>query len=279
MLTGEFTAVGVTRCSRRSARSTRRSASTRRRRARCSARSRGARRTSDAVLPAQPLRRGEGLRPLHHRELPRELRPLRVLGILFNHESPRRGLEFVTRKVTDGVARIKLGLASTCARQPRRPPRLGLRRRLRRGDVADAPAGASPTTTWSPPARRTVGAWSSSPSTTPASTGRSTCASTRAHPPGRGRPAGRRPVEGARQLGWEPTVDFEGLVRMMVDADRAPVRARATRPLPRARAGAPGRGRRHRRRRRARHDRRLDLVDFVVANHFSSTRRIRSGRS
>jgi GDPmannose 4,6-dehydratase len=34
-----------------------------------------------------------------------------VSGILFNHESPRRGLEFVTRKVTDGVARIKLGLA------------------------------------------------------------------------------------------------------------------------------------------------------------------------
>jgi GDPmannose 4,6-dehydratase len=34
-----------------------------------------------------------------------------VSGILFNHESPRRGLEFVTRKVSDGVARIKLGLA------------------------------------------------------------------------------------------------------------------------------------------------------------------------
>ena len=33
-----------------------------------------------------------------------------VSGILFNHESPRRGLEFVTRKVTDGVARIKHGL-------------------------------------------------------------------------------------------------------------------------------------------------------------------------
>jgi len=31
-------------------------------------------------------------------------------GILFNHESPRRGIEFVTRKITDGVARIKLGL-------------------------------------------------------------------------------------------------------------------------------------------------------------------------
>jgi GDPmannose 4,6-dehydratase len=34
-----------------------------------------------------------------------------VSGILFNHESPRRGMEFVTRKITDGVARIKLGLA------------------------------------------------------------------------------------------------------------------------------------------------------------------------
>tara|TARA_R110001592_G_scaffold189189_3_gene434626 strand:+ start:1237 stop:2235 length:999 start_codon:yes stop_codon:yes gene_type:complete len=33
-------------------------------------------------------------------------------GILFNHESPRRGLEFVTRKITDGVARIKLGKQS-----------------------------------------------------------------------------------------------------------------------------------------------------------------------
>lgn len=32
-------------------------------------------------------------------------------GILFNHESPRRGLEFVTRKISDGVARIKLGLS------------------------------------------------------------------------------------------------------------------------------------------------------------------------
>jgi GDPmannose 4,6-dehydratase len=34
-----------------------------------------------------------------------------VSGILFNHESPRRGLEFVTRKITNGVAMIKLGLA------------------------------------------------------------------------------------------------------------------------------------------------------------------------
>lgn len=38
-----------------------------------------------------------------------------VSGILFNHESPRRGLEFVTRKITDAVARIKLGLADKLA--------------------------------------------------------------------------------------------------------------------------------------------------------------------
>src|SRR5437879_9204397 len=36
-----------------------------------------------------------------------------VSGMLFNHESPRRGLEFVTRKVTDAVARIKLGVQET----------------------------------------------------------------------------------------------------------------------------------------------------------------------
>jgi GDPmannose 4,6-dehydratase len=36
-----------------------------------------------------------------------------VSGMLFNHESPRRGLEFVTRKVTDGVARIKAGLSDS----------------------------------------------------------------------------------------------------------------------------------------------------------------------
>ena len=36
-----------------------------------------------------------------------------VSGILFNHESPRRGLEFVTRKVTDAVAKIKLGLSDS----------------------------------------------------------------------------------------------------------------------------------------------------------------------
>jgi len=36
-------------------------------------------------------------------------------GILFNHESPRRGFEFVTRKISHGVAKIKLGQAKNCA--------------------------------------------------------------------------------------------------------------------------------------------------------------------
>ena len=69
-------------------------------------------------------------------------------GILFNHESPLRGIEFVTRKVTDGAARIKLGLArAPAARQPRGQARLGPCARLRAGDAPDAAAGAGRTTT------------------------------------------------------------------------------------------------------------------------------------
>jgi len=59
-------------------------------------------------------------------------------GILFNHESRRRGLEFVTRKVTNAVARIKLGLQNELALgnlDARRD--WGVRRRLRARDVAD----------------------------------------------------------------------------------------------------------------------------------------------
>ena len=65
-------------------------------------------------------------------------------GILFNHESPRRGENFVTRKITRSATRIKVGLQDKLfAGQPRRAARLGLRRRLCRGDVADAAAGAA----------------------------------------------------------------------------------------------------------------------------------------
>ena len=61
-------------------------------------------------------------------------------GILFNHESPRRGATFVTRKVTRGIAAILAGETEAVPGQPRRAPRLGLRAGVRRGDVADAPA-------------------------------------------------------------------------------------------------------------------------------------------
>lgn len=58
-------------------------------------------------------------------------------GILFNHESPLRGREFVTRKITDGVAKIKLGKADARAREPGRQARLGFRQGVRRRHVDD----------------------------------------------------------------------------------------------------------------------------------------------
>jgi GDPmannose 4,6-dehydratase len=78
-------------------------------------------------------------------------------GILFNHESPRRGLEFVTHKITHTVARIKLGLAHEL--------RLGnLEARRDWGFAGDYVRAMwlmlqqedTPTITWSPPVRRTA---------------------------------------------------------------------------------------------------------------------------
>jgi GDPmannose 4,6-dehydratase len=144
-----------------------------------------------------------------------------VSGILFNHESPRRGLEFVTRKVTDGVARIKLGLASTLSLgnldaqrdwgfagdyvramwlmlQQDRPDdyviATGVSHSVRElVEVAFSHAGLD----WSKHVRLD--------------------------------PALLRPAEvdqligdaskARDELGWQPSVDFAGLVRMMVDAD------------------------------------------------------------
>ena len=100
-----------------------------------------------------------------------------VSGMLFNHESPRRGLEFVTRKVTDGVARIKLGLADTLS--------LGNLDAQRdwgfAGDYVRAmwlmlQQDAAGRLRRSPPASAIrCASWSRSRSRTPASTGRSTC--------------------------------------------------------------------------------------------------------
>jgi NAD(P)-dependent dehydrogenase (short-subunit alcohol dehydrogenase family) len=77
LLTGDFNSQGVTRVLEAIRHVNPGSASTRPRRARCTARARSATDGADAVLPAQPVRRLEGVRPLHHGELPRELRHLR----------------------------------------------------------------------------------------------------------------------------------------------------------------------------------------------------------
>ena len=117
----------------------------------------------DAVPSAQPLRRRQGLRPLDDQNYREAYGLLACNGILFNHESPRRGATFVTRKVTRGDRARSWPARRTQAlpRQPRRPARLGLRPRVRRGDVADAPAGRARTTTSSRPARCTRSASSS----------------------------------------------------------------------------------------------------------------------
>jgi GDPmannose 4,6-dehydratase len=62
-------------------------------------------------------------------------------GILFNHESPRRGETFVTRKITRAVAHILCGLRTNCIWEIRGQTRLGLCEGVRRSHVADAPAG------------------------------------------------------------------------------------------------------------------------------------------
>ena len=144
-----------------------------------------------------------------------------VSGILFNHESPRRGLEFVTRKVSDGVARIKLGLSDEL--------RLGNLDAKRdwgfAGDYVDV--------MWRmlqqpKPEDYVVG-------TGVAHSVRDLVKLAFAHvdldweeyvtvDPRFVRPAEvesllANPAKVRRVLDWEPTVSFEKMVRMMVDAD------------------------------------------------------------
>jgi GDPmannose 4,6-dehydratase len=144
-----------------------------------------------------------------------------VSGILFNHESPRRGIEFVTRKVTDGVARIKLGLASEL--------RLGnldarrdwgyagdyvdaMWRMLQQPEPIDYVIGTGETHSVKELVEVAFGHlgldWSKYVRTDeryirPAEVDILMADPRRAHD----------------ELGWKPQVSFEGLVTMMVDAD------------------------------------------------------------
>ncbi len=142
-------------------------------------------------------------------------------GILFNHESPRRGLEFVTRKVTDGVARIKLGLADTLALgnlDARRDWGFAgdyvdaMWRMLQQDEPDDFVVATGETHT----VERLV-------DVAFAHAGLDRDEHVRIDPAFI-RPAEvdllvGDPAKAKAKLGWEPTVDFEGLVRMMVDAD------------------------------------------------------------
>ena len=146
-----------------------------------------------------------------------------VSGILFNHESPRRGLEFVTRKVTDGVARIKLGLADKLM--------LGNRDACRdwgfSGDYVramwlmlqqDQPDDYVVATGEAHSVQELVEVafahvgldWQ-----------KHVGVDERFLRPAEVDHLIGDPAKAKKHLGWEPSVDFKGLVHMMVDADLA----------------------------------------------------------
>lgn len=150
-----------------------------------------------------------------------------VSGILFNHESPRRGLEFVTRKVTDAVARITLGRSKEV--------RLGNLEARRdwgyAGDYVDAMWRMLQQPKADDYVVGTGETWSVAQLCEEAFSYAGL--DWRAHV--RNDPRFVRPAEvdllvadaskARRALGWSPTVRFRELVRMMVDADLARHRA------------------------------------------------------
>jgi GDPmannose 4,6-dehydratase len=146
-----------------------------------------------------------------------------VSGILFNHESPRRGLEFVTRKVTDGVARIKLGLADHVS--------LGNLDAKRDWGFAGDYVRAMWLMLQQDAADDYVIATGVSHSVRDLVQTAFGYAGLDWQTHVRIDPALLRPAEvdllvgdaskARRQLGWTPSVTFEGLIAMMVDADLA----------------------------------------------------------
>jgi GDPmannose 4,6-dehydratase len=144
-----------------------------------------------------------------------------VSGILFNHESPRRGLEFVTRKVSHGVARIKLGLQE-------RLPVGSLQARRDWGFAGDYVEAMWKMLQADEPEDYVV-------ATEETHTVERLCELAFAHVGLDWKdhvyvdPAFIRPAEvellignaskAKRKLGWEPRVRFKQLIEMMVDAD------------------------------------------------------------
>ena len=157
-----------------------------------------------------------------------------VSGMLFNHESPRRGLEFVTRKVSDGVARIKLGLADALSignLDARRDwgfagdyaRAMWLMLQQDRADDFVIATGVSHSV------RELIEIafghveldWQKYVRVDPAML----------------RPAEvdhllGNPAKARKELGWSPKVDFKGLVEMMVDADLERLSSVGVAPVP-----------------------------------------------
>ena len=144
-------------------------------------------------------------------------------GILFNHESPRRGIEFVTRKVTDGVARIKLGLADKLMLGNRDAHRdwgfagdyVRAMWMMLQQDAPDdyviATGEAHSVQDLVEVAFAHVGLdWQ-----------KHVGVDQRYLRPAEVDHLIGNPAKAKKKLGWEPTVDFKGLVHMMVDADLA----------------------------------------------------------
>jgi GDPmannose 4,6-dehydratase len=156
-------------------------------------------------------------------------------GILFNHESPRRGLEFVTRKVTEAVARIKLGLSDSLS--------LGNLDAHRDWGYAGDYVRAMWLMLQQPEPDDYViatGVAHSVQELVETAFGH-VGLDWRRHV--RTDPALLRPAEvdhligdsskARRALGWTPAVDFRGLIQMMVDADIERLRATASAHAPR----------------------------------------------
>ncbi|MBX3048158.1 MAG: GDP-mannose 4,6-dehydratase [Anaerolineales bacterium] len=152
-----------------------------------------------------------------------------VSGILFNHESPRRGLEFVTRKVSDAAARIKLGLADKL-------PMGNLEAQRDWGFAGDYVEAMWLMLQENQPDDYVIG-------TGKTYSVRRLCEVAFEHvgldyleyvveDPRFYRPAEvdlliSDPSKAKEKLGWQPKVDFESLVKMMVDADLERVSAQA----------------------------------------------------
>jgi GDPmannose 4,6-dehydratase len=147
-------------------------------------------------------------------------------GILFNHESPRRGLEFVTRKISDGVARIKLGLASELRLGNLQAKRdwgfagdyvRAMWLMLQQDEPDDYVVGTGETHSVQEFVEIAFGHvaldWRDHVVIDP-----------KFHRPAEVDLLLSSPGKARRVLGWERQVDFEQLVRMMVDADLASLR-------------------------------------------------------